>query len=176
MFSEKENSHQAIDNAELQGIMEELEDLEKELSSEDQEANSLEASGDSESLQKNFQANSEAPQEDGRESLRDILMREAEKAEMAEGQKEQQGPSQKHASGVTFRPEVDSESKNLDFEMSFPIGHKRVKFTVRPGERMLIALDGVDLTIDEENCSISLKAGVNFAIPHGEKKSRPKAA
>ncbi len=165
MFSEKENTHQALDNAELQGIMEEIEDIEKELSSEDQKTHSSE---DSESLQNSFEAGS-GVQESSRESLKDILMREAEKAEMVEAEEKKQ---EKGQSGL----QKNSEIKTLDFEMSFPIGNKRVKFTVRPGERMLIALDGICLTIDEDNCSIGLEAGVNFAIPHGEKKSRPKAA
>ncbi len=164
MFSEREDSHQSIDNAELQGIMEEIENLENDFSDE-QELASLENS-------KSMQNDRELQEDDGRESLKDILMREAEKekAKTADHSAQAQVPQN------VLQAQTNAQGKDADFEMSFPIGKKRVQLTVRPGQTLSINLNGVQLNINEENCSISLEAGVSFAIPHNEKKGVAKAA
>ncbi|MCP4911826.1 MAG: Mtc1 family protein [Oligoflexia bacterium] len=56
---------------------------------------------------------------------------------------------------------------HVDFQMSVNLGGKTATLKVDPGKGLVVNLEGVDLQITEDGCSVEMDGGVKFSVPFG---------
>lgn len=86
---------------------------------------------------------------------------------------------------VQFEPEETPTSEQqvefhgagkIDFSLSFQVAGKTADLKITK-EGLVVSLDGMNLTIDEENgCTIEMEGGVKFSVPMGGQAKSSKAA
>ncbi len=144
MFGENDHPDQGFNDAELQGIMEEIESLEKEFAEDDASATISEIS--------------EGATEQTSES-KVFSLHSKETGSQTQGQQMNfQGAGQ------------------LDFEMAFQIGKGEARVRVDQYRGLSVSLNGFDLAITEDGCTVKMEGGATFTVPLVRKKSEQNAA
>jgi hypothetical protein len=169
----------SFNEAELQDIMSEIEDLEKEFSSDD---NSLVKSKLSpESLQSELAELNEEDFEDldvtdavealeSQMSVEQIETSEEIKAPVSTAPaKSTVLPFEKNQAGYMSKknPEVTFEAQGqMTLALDFKVGQDNAKLTIDPVKGLSVAVSGVEIIIDDvSGCTVTMENGMTFTIP-----------
>ena len=143
---------QGFNDAELQDIMSEIENLEREYDEEKPSAE-VEASPVEEHIEEVVEAFSE--KEEHEEKVIDI--------------KSKSTPAGEHP--VEFQA-----SGQMNFSMNFEVGGQTAHLEITE-QGLVVSLDGMNLSIDEtDGCTVDMDGGVKFSVPMGGQVKGSKAA
>tara|TARA_R110002072_G_scaffold64203_1_gene159055 strand:+ start:30732 stop:31322 length:591 start_codon:yes stop_codon:yes gene_type:complete len=196
-MSEK-NEDKGFNDAELQDIMDEIENLEKEFVDEDTAVS--EQDGTSEHATVSEQPKSETkeehtpveasaetekepapePESSVSDETDDVLGQienevESEDSNVVE-MKTVTSPVETPFATSTDTPVSFTGSGQIDFQMSVNLGGKIATVKVDPELGLVVNLEGVDLQITEDGCSVEMDGGVKFSVPFGTTAAAKKAA
>ncbi len=167
------SDEQNFNDAELQDIMNEIENLEREYEEED--SSSSASKSEETSLELTDADLAELSELDG-----ELSSVEEEQVEEEDFEGSQEQPQE--AEIVEMRPEAQavgtsgagpmnfSGKGQMDFEMNFQIGSSQAHLQVQQDQGLHIKMDGVALHIDESGCQVKMKGGVQFSVPFDESK------
>lgn len=184
-MSEK-NDEKGFNDAELQDIMDEIESLEQEFVEDDGASETVEAKTEESTPEPEPTPEPEAKTteevvetkaettEETSEDVDDVLgqIENEIENEIADNVVEMKQPEPAASgSAVSF-----TGNGQLDFQMSVNLGGKTATLKVDPGKGLVVNLEGVDLQITEEGCSVEMDGGVKFSVPFGNTDAAKKAA
>lgn len=156
----------SFNESELQDIMSEIEDLEKEFVSEEAPAMSLQDKIEAELF-------AETEKEKITTSAKPIAEPKAEILSFVKAPAPKSNPSPA-TNDVAFEAR-GTMSLNLDFK----VGDETAKLCIDPTKGLLVTVAGVELCIDEESgCTVKMDNGMKFTIPlsSAEKSLKKKAS
>lgn len=203
MSQQDENQDQSFNDAELQDIMNEIESLEREfveeesdtttqveaqapesettteevVSEETVETQSVETGiVDDSSDTTTSEQTSDSP--DSEDEDAESLVNEV--AEEYEGNvvsmSEHRAPSSEEVTTASTPGQMQfSGMGNMNFNLNFPVGEAQAEVQVKDG-KLLVSLEGVELTLSEDGCEVSMEGGVKFSVPVSSKSAGKKAA
>lgn len=201
-MSDQDNSmDQSFNDAELQDIMNEIENLEKEFVEEDDEGTEAmaDASDDAQSNVDEPTAEEDSVEE---ESVEEPVS-ESEEQEVEEEvatapgfidaddavQAEAEHDDEVEPSNVVSISSATTTAKStgeeghmsfsgsgqMNMELTFDLGQEKATVTVADG-KLQVTMNGVDLYLSEEGCEVNMAGGVKFQVPVGAKGAGKKAA
>ena len=190
-----------FNDAELQDIMNEIESLEKEFVEEEQtsQPEAVEAAAEPEVVEAEAEPVAEEPAEEEPVVEEPVAESEPEPTPepevveevVAEEPTPEPEPVQEEPAPVQDNvvamdspaPEFSGGSQmdfqgsgQMDFQMTFMIGESQAKVWVSKEKGLVVTMDGVDMNISEDGCSVEMEGGVKFSIPFGPSKAGQKAA
>lgn len=173
---------------ELQDIMNEIESLEKEYVEQEtpaevtseavEEAVAQETT--EEAVEEEAPVEVHASEESEEDEEVDEVLSEAEAEADDEYESEQDNVvSFKPVQAPTHRTNSESVSFSgngqIDFSMTFSIGGEEATITVNQGEGLTVTMNGVDLSLSEDGCTVEMTGGVKFSVPLGTNTVNKKA-
>jgi len=160
-FSEEDKS---FNESELQDIMSEIEDLEKEFVNDEAPAMSLQDKIEAELKEANVVV-TESP-------------KEKESAPLT-STKSQVLPFEKvvaKKSDSTLKNEVAVEARgSMCLNLDFKVGEETAKLSIDPSKGLTVNVSGVEISIDEHSgCTVTMDNGMTFTIPLSNAQKSPK--
>ncbi|TNF29356.1 MAG: hypothetical protein EP319_07245 [Deltaproteobacteria bacterium] len=198
-MSDDTNNDQGFNEEELQDIMNEIEDLEKEYVEETAEASAnphddLQDTIDKEIEELNKIEITEPTSEDDDEDI--VAEMEEVEAEMAEVEAEMEEIEEDNVVSIVKEAPTSSSSSSssegtysgapveftahgdMNLNMNFTVGESTATLMVSKERGLCVQMDGVNLEIGEDGCTVELAGGVRFTVPltAGGTASKKKAA
>jgi hypothetical protein len=68
-----------------------------------------------------------------------------------------------------------SGAGKMDFNLNFLLGNSNAEVKVSQG-KLQVSLEGVEMTLSEDGCEVSMEGGVKFSVPLQAKASKKRAA
>tara|TARA_R110002049_G_scaffold216772_2_gene388232 strand:+ start:229 stop:738 length:510 start_codon:yes stop_codon:yes gene_type:complete len=165
------NDEQIFNEDELQDIMNEFESLEQEYNDAPEQVEETKSATPTETVEENVTE----VEEEGELNIVDEVSETVE----AEPEHDNVVPmSAKKSAPKTEHTHHDATaSSNVSMSMEFPIGDKVAQIGLNPEYGFSFNMDGVELTIDEENgCVMTLPGGMTFTFPVQNKSKHKKSA
>lgn len=178
------SDEQNFNDAELQDIMNEIENLEKEFN-EEQDTDTAEAvaapeesdAPSGEPVAEEESADEESAEEESSEEEDESLVAEAEDYE--EEQVTNVVPITEKVAPVTQATSEGhmefSGQGSMDLQLNFQLGSETAKVTVAGGA-LKVTMAGVELNLSEAGCEVEMAGGVKFSVPLTEKGAQGKKA
>lgn len=158
MAEKNNNDEQIFNEDELQDIMNEFENLEREFHEGEPESEEVEASA-------------EAPSEDVEEEG-ELHVSESEPDNVV-----QMAAKPKPAPAAAAPSHTVTNSNGVSMSLEFPIGEQVAQIGISPEYGFSFNMDGVEITIDAENgCIMTLPGGMTFNIPVSAPQKSKKSA
>ncbi len=186
MSDQDNNTEQSFNDAELQDIMNEIENLEKEFVEESdtpQDA-ATESVSEAPAETEEVHASQEAPQEVAEEEVEDFSA-EAEAYESEPTPTEPEATESNEDNVVALKPVATTSGEaghmsfsgggQMNMELNFSIGSETATVNVVDGS-LVVEMAGVHLSLTEEGCEVSMAGGVKFSVPVQSKDAGKKAA
>ena len=185
-MSDDTNNDQGFNEEEIQDIMNEIEDLEKEYVEETAEASAnphddLQDTIDKEIEELNKIEITEPTSEDADGDI--VAEMEEVEAEMEEEDNVvsivKEAPSTSLSEGTYSGAPVEfTANGDMNLNMNFTIGESTATLMVSKDRGLCVQMDGVNLEIGEDGCTVELAGGVRFTVPltAGGAASKKKAA
>ncbi len=191
-MSDQDNSmDQSFNDAELQDIMNEIENLEKEFV-EDEGAETEAQASEEETPQAESQPEEEvtAAEVQEEESVSAEAEEEAEQgfvdaSETPEAQTEEHEEETSNVVSLSSAKPVAttgeeghmsfSGSGQMNMELTFDLGEEKATVSVSDG-KLQVTMNGVNLSLSEEGCEVNMTGGVKFHVPVSGQGTAKKAA
>lgn len=167
-----------FNESELQDIMSEIENLEKEFASDDHQ------SDDTMSLQEQIDAELNGMNDDISEEDQVAVVTEMHKPMPIETVASTIKPKIMTMENIVHSPirteipksEVSFQAHGqMSFNLDFKVGMDTAKLTVDPVKGLMVTVAGVEFCINEESgCTVSMENGMKFTIPLSNQMNSPK--
>jgi len=183
MSEKDENQDQSFNDAELQDIMNEIENLEREFEEEESPAESAQAEAEVSKEEAPVAASEEAQEAESEEEIVAKAVEVEEEAEEPVAEETNIVEMDSHRPTTTVTPSHDeggymefSGQGQVDMQMNFNLGEETATVSVKNG-RLEVSLSGVQMTLTEDGCQVEMAGGVKFSVPvNGTGSSAKKAA
>jgi hypothetical protein len=181
MSDDNQNADGSFNDNELQDIMNEIENLEKDFI-EEQSSTEIEATSEVEELKAEAIDSSENESQSESDDLQSTIDAEIEElnaitevTQVDESEEIEQTdnvisimqePATQIASTYSGSPVELTCHGDMNFNMNFSLGESTANVKVDKQTGLSVELDGVSFTVNEESgCSISLPGGIKFTVP-----------
>jgi hypothetical protein len=200
-MSDDTNNDQGFNEEELQDIMNEIEDLEKEYVEETAEASANPHDDFQDTIDKEIEELNKieitdpTSEDDDEDIVAEMEEVEAEMAEMEEVEAEmaemeeveednvvsivKEAPASSSSEGTYSGAPVEFTAHgDMNLNMNFTVGESTATLMVSKERGLCVQMDGVNLEIGENGCTVELAGGVRFTVPltAGGTASKKKAA
>lgn len=177
MSEKDENQDQSFNDAELQDIMNEIENLEREFEEEESPSEGAQAATSEEETP--IVASEEAPEEEeivaeaeAEEEIEEPVSEESNIVEMDSRRATTTHTSSNDEGGYM---EFSGQGQ-VDMQMNFNLGEETATVSIKNG-KLEVSLSGVQMTLTEDGCQVEMAGGVKFSVPvNGTGSSAKKAA
>lgn len=155
-MSDDNNNEQGFNEDELQDIMSEIESLEKEYVEESSaplsEEEALQASIDKEIEELNSLDVVDEPSEEFEEESNVVSMVTS-------------SPAVKDEGTYSGSPVEFTANGDMNLSMNFSVGNSTATLVVNKDRGLSVQMEGVNLEITDEGCTVELAGGVKFTVP-----------
>lgn len=179
----KQEESQPFNDAELQDIMSEIENLEQEFGDEVEHPVAESAEPQQENEPEEVVAQQE---EEDKDTAFDADELDSISSELDEELEEPcEEPESPVISNFPSRPEAEHSSVSspvqfegsgdMNFNLSFDVAGEKAHLYIKDGS-LKVSVKGVELTLKEDGCHVHMDGGVTFSVPFEAQDSEKKAA
>lgn len=158
-----EDVDQSFNDDELQDIMNEIESLEKEFVEED--------------LAPSDEEVHDEPLQQAQEEVAEPIDEEVVSTGPVQSEEENVVPMKERPTSSASGADMEfSGAGSLDFNLCFKVAGQVASLKVDGDHGFSLHMDGVDLSIDEQGCTVTMQGGVKFTVPFGAEDVAKKAS